>query len=198
VTKTEIGLRVEIVRNLDGLMRAAMAITEDTADAEDLIEAAVSRIYLDDHNLSMMSRSRLKVRLFKSLVESAPDEWLPCKSMPRNRELRRDLVSAIAGSGSAVTDILDGDATGHDGVADVIRQLDNNLPEPNLDKLRPMTRLIMVLKTHEQFSYGEIGRICSMSEADVRAYLQLGRRKIVRDVISKTLSDNQQSEAVQQ
>ena len=130
----------------DHLLRAAMALTGNELDAEDLLQAAVERL--------LRRRRRvddLEAYLRRILYNLAADGWRERAARHRSRALLPSLLN---------------DGTGPDPVATV--DLRDALVRA-LRELPPQQRAVLVLRYWEQLTQAETADVLSCSEGAVKS-----------------------------
>ncbi len=188
MTRQQQEFRNQVLTIFPGLVRLASTIASDEQAAGTLIEKAIATMYRDSGGVVSQDH---RPALFKSLIDAADESVLPYKRADHRNRIRKQLDEVTHDTtGSAVYDAVNGDMYGRGDVADIRRQVDESADRPSLENLHPMTRIVLQLKLQEGLNYDEIGHVCGLSRDEVRAFLMLGRRKVVDEIVQDTLSDN--------
>ena len=155
----KISFRDDVLPLKDKLFRLALRITLDTAEAEDIVQETLIRVW----------QSRAKWQEISSIEAY-------CQTICRRLAL--DMVGK-AGHGNV---LLDEDSQQHLIVTTPEEQFDNrerlSLVKKQMDSLPEVQRTIMELRDIEGKSYQEIAIITDLTEVQVKVYLHRARMKI--------------------
>lgn len=160
----EISFTDDVLPLKDKLYRLALRITLDKAEAEDIVQETLVRVWEN----CKQGYDRKSIKAFSFTI---------C------RHLALD-VTGHAGHGNVTIDesieLLTTGTTDHSEAKErlaLVRQLMDSLPE--------VQRSIMELRDIEGMTYQEIAEIMNLSDSQVRVYLFRARNKI-RDMVRKT------------
>lgn len=156
----EISFRDDILPLKDKLFRLALRITLDRADAEDVVQETLIRMWNKrDEWATMDSTEAYALTVCRNLALD-----LTAKASHQNLTLDEDRDAAPA---TATTPYEELDARER---LDIVKRLIDGLPE--------IQRSIMELRDVEGKSYQEIAGILDISEEKVKVYLFRARQKI--------------------
>lgn len=157
----EISFKDDVLPQKDRLYRLALRITLDTAEAEDVVQDTLIKVWEQmQHGVEMKS-----VEAYSQTV---------CRNLALD-------VAGRAGHGNVVLDEADEQkAAVTQDLSDVRERL--SLIRNQMDALPEVQRSIMELRDIEGKTYQEIGNILQLTESQVKVYLFRARAKIREQV----------------
>lgn len=155
----KISFRDDVLPLKDKLFRLALRITLDTAEAEDVVQETLIRVW--------QQRSK----------------WQEISSIEAYSQIIcRRLALDMAGKAGHGNVLLDEETQQHLIVTTPEEQFDNrerlSLVKKQMDSLPEVQRTIMELRDIEGKSYQEISKIMDLTEVQVKVYLHRARMKI--------------------
>ena len=150
----------------DHLMRAAVALARDQAEAEDLLQAAIERLLRQWRRVESDPEGYLR----KTLYNLAVDGW-------RRRGAWRGRLPLLTFPAA-------------DLVADAVATVDlRDALVRNLRELPPLGRAVLVLRYWEQLSYAEVAELLGRPEGTVRSAASRGLDQL-REAAAAWASDS--------
>lgn len=155
----EISFRDDILPLKDKLFRLALRITLDRADAEDIVQETLIRMW------------------------NKRDEWSQMESIEAYalticRNLALDLTSKASRQNVVLDESRDESPTERTPLEELDARQRLEIVKKLIDELPEIQRTIMVLRDVEGKSYKEIAEIIDISEEKVKVYLFRARQKV--------------------
>jgi len=162
----------EALAFLNRLYAAALRLTRNRADAEDLVQETYLRAFKSAHQFQV--GTNLRGWLFTILHNT---------HLNQRRDRARDPVEADSEAVELAADVGDGAATPED---ELLRStLDADLREA-LDQLPEAFREAVWLRDVEQFTYDEIARIVEVPIGTVMSRISRGRRLLHDRLVARS------------
>ena len=157
----------EALPYLDGMFGAAMRLTRNPADAEDLLQETFLRAFSAYD--SFESGTNLKAWLYRILMNTYISSYRKQKRSPQT-------VPAEDGEFSLYRQIIDDG--GRTPEAEVLEKIPDEEVKAALDELPEQFRVAVLLADVEGFSYKEIADITETSIGTVMSRLHRGRKAL--------------------
>jgi RNA polymerase sigma-70 factor, ECF subfamily len=157
----------EALPHLSALYGAALRMTRDPKDAEDLVQEALLRAYRFFDTFE--AGTNCKAWLFRILTNVFCNQY-------REREREHVVMTEAESSAANLEQFLSGAAEGRDSETALLGRMVSADVEKALAALPPDFRLAVVLADLEDFSYKEIAEIMDCPAGTVMSRLYRGRK----------------------
>src|SRR5262245_38378507 len=170
IAKRGAGFECDVLPYLDRLYSAALRMTRDRVDAEDLIQETFAKAYAAYHQLR--DGAKLSAWIYRILVNTfiSSCHKRQCEAVPSSAEKIEEWQ--LAGAATHAT-------TGLASVeAEALEQLPDSDVKTALEHLSLELRIAVYLADVEGFAYREIAAIAGVPIGTIRSRLHRGRRQL--------------------